>query len=252
MNINDVLKEMEYTKGRPAKKLFEWFTLKNEELKAWSYKHKKIKYKELSKGLPGKFLHELMPFAYYAKNYYDDVPDAIFKPCCGSEQYDGIIIDNDNAVFVEFTNAIFGDEWSVIKEVLAETGVAPWEYDILGVNKKNRAKKKKAAMNIFTDDETEEYRWQGANNVIDCVNELKELVKRTADAKFKKSLDILQPYGQNKTILIVTFDDTFIRQSVSCDRWEDFVNFKRTEVDSMKHNFRNVVLFGWLDKKFID
>ena len=75
MNINDILTEIEYTKERSAEGLFNWFTLKNEELRAWSREHsktealKKKKHKELSKGLPYKFTHELTPLAYFAKNY---------------------------------------------------------------------------------------------------------------------------------------------------------------------------------------
>jgi len=252
MNINNILTEIEYTKERSAGDLLEYVTQKEKELSTWSSEQpKKIKYKELSKGLPDKFAYELTPFAYYAKAYYSDNPAVRFKPCCGSEQYDGIIIDNGNETFVEFTNAIFGNEWAVIKEVLVEKGCAPWEYDILGVNKKNRAKKKKTAIDMFTDDETEENRWKGANNVSDCINKLRELVKKSAEDKCIKSLDELLPYGQNATILIVTFDDTDVRPSIRKKNWDDFVDFKRTEVDSMRHNFRKIILFGWLDKKFV-
>jgi len=114
------------------------------------------------------------------------------------------------------------------------------------------AKKKKAAIDMFTGDETEENLWKGANNVSDCINKLKELVKKTVADKCAKSLKRNLPYGQNKTILIVTFDDTIVRPSTRGKKWDDFVDFKRTEVDSMEHNFKNVILFGWLDKKFID
>jgi len=116
MNINDILTEIEYTKERSAEELFEWFSLKNEELRAWSLEHsktetlRKIKHRELSKGLPDKFAHELTPFAYYANTYYSDKPQVRFKPYYGSEPYDGIIIDNCNEVFVEITEAIFGNE----------------------------------------------------------------------------------------------------------------------------------------------
>lgn len=244
MNIDDILTKIEYTKERSALELFEWFTQKEKELWAWSQEqHPKIKHRELSKGLPDKFAHELTPFAHYANTYYRDIPNARFKPCCDSEQYDGIITDNENKIFVELTNAIFGNEWAIQKEVLAEKGIAPWAYDILGVNKKNRAAKKKQAIDIATGREVAEE--------VDCICKLKELVKKTVEDKCAKSLDISLPYGQNKTILIVTFDDTVVRPSTSKKGWDDFADFKRTEIDSIKHNFRKITLFGWLNKKFI-
>jgi hypothetical protein len=244
MSINNILTEIEYTKERSAKNLFEFVTKKEEELWTWSQEHPKVKHRELSKGLPDKFAHELTPFAYYAKTYYSNNPAARFKPCCGSEQYDGIIIDSGNKTSVEFSNAIFGNEWAVIKEVLTEKGISPWEYDILGVDKKNRAEKKKLAIDIVTGKEVAEQ--------VDYIRNLKELVKKTAEDKCKKSLDTLLPYGRNKTILIVTFDDTIVRPSIHKSQWDDFINFKRTEIDSMEHNFSKIILFGWLDKKFVD
>jgi hypothetical protein len=244
MNINDILTEIEYTKERSAKELFEFVKQKKEELGAWGEEQPKIiKYRELGKGLPDKFSHELTPFAYYANTYYGNKSKAVFKPCCDSEQYDGIIIDNANEVFVEFTNAIFGKEWAIQKELLVEKGIAPWAYDILGVNKKNRAEKKKVAINMYSGNEAED---RGV--AVDCVYELKKLVKKSAENKCVKSLDASLPYGKNKTILIVTFDDTVIRSSI---RKNDFADFKRTEIDSMKHNFRKIILFGWLEKEFI-
>ncbi|MCH7556857.1 MAG: hypothetical protein IIB56_05300 [Planctomycetes bacterium] len=54
-------------------------------------------------------------------------------------------------------------------------------------------------------------------------------------------------YGKDKTILIVTFDDTGFSEN---DR-NDFVNFKQAEIDSMEHNFIKIILFGWHSKKFI-
>jgi len=252
MNINDILTEIEYTKERSAKGLFEWFSLKNEELRAWSRENsetnalRKMKYREFSKeGLPKKFLHELTPFAYYAKTYYGNKPEAKFKPCCDSaKKYEGIIVDNGNEIFVEITEAIFGNEWAVIKEVLVEKGAAPCEYDILGVSIKNRAEKKKTAIGIIEGREEEKQ--------VDWICELKKLVKKSAEDKCKKSRDASLPYGQNKTILIVTFADTVVRPSTSKKKWDDFVDFKRTEIDAMKHNFRKIILFGWLDKEFID
>jgi hypothetical protein len=236
MNINEILTKIEYTKERSAKELFGWFTLKNEELRAWSGEHPKIKHRELSKGLPDKFLHELTPFAYYAKTYYCNKTKVRFKPCCGSEQYDGIIIDNGNEVFVEITEAKFGNEWAIQKEVHAETGIAPWEYSILGVNKKNRAKKKQLAIDMIIGNEIEDSPAEG------CICKLvEELVKKRVEDKRTKK------YGQNKTILIVTFDET----GFSKKDWDDFVDFKQAEIDSMEHNFRKIILFGWLDKKFI-
>lgn len=116
MNINDILTKTEYTKERSAKGLFEWVKLKEEELWVWCQEHsgtkalRKIKYGNPSR-LFDKFAHELTPFAYYANTYYSNNPAVRFKPCCGSEKYDEIIIDNGNKVFVEFTNAIDGKIW---------------------------------------------------------------------------------------------------------------------------------------------
>jgi len=251
MNINNILTKTEYTKERSAKELFEFVKLKEEELWAWSWEHSGTKalsettHRELTKGLPDKFAHELTPFAYYANTYYGNKREVRFKPCCGGEPYDGIIIDDNNEVFVEITQSIFGEEWAVVKEVLAEKGRSPWEYDILGVNKKNRGEKKKLAVDIVTGRQVAKQ--------VDCVSKLKELVKKTADKKCKTSLDPSLRYGQNKTILIVTFVEIgSVRPSISKKDWDDFVDFKRTEVDCMKHNFRKIILFGCLDKKFID
>jgi len=253
MNINNILTKNEYTKERSAKELFKYATQKDKDLSAWSSEQpRKIRYKELGKGLPYKFAHELTPFAYYAKTYYSDNPAVRFKPCCGSERYDGIIIDSGDEIFVEITEAIFGNEWAIIKEVLAEGRPALGAYNILGVNKKNRAEKKRAVMDIFAGDETEENRWKGANNPSDCINKLKELVKKSVEDKCTKSFDTSLPYGQNKTVLIVVFDNTFVRAGFIKRDWDDFVNFKRNEIDSMKHNFRDIVLFGRSDKTFID
>jgi len=130
MNINDILTEIEYTKERSAKELFEWFTLKNEELSEWCQEHsetkalREIKYRNPSR-LFDKFAHELAPFAYYVKTQYSNKLRARFKPCCGSEPYDGRIIDNGDEIFVEITNAIDGKTWSLQKELLIENGHSP-------------------------------------------------------------------------------------------------------------------------------
>ncbi len=105
MNINDILTENEYKKERPAKELFEFVKQKGKELSEWNPEHsdaktrRKMRYKEHGKGLPYKLEHELKPFAYYANAYYGNKPEVRFKPCCGSEQYDGIIVDNNNVAF---------------------------------------------------------------------------------------------------------------------------------------------------------
>jgi len=114
MNINDIITEIEYMKERSAKELFEFVKQKEKELSVWSGEHsgtktlREMKHRELGKELFDKFAHELTPFAYFAKMYYSNTPSATFKPYCGSEQYDGIIIDNGKKVFVEVTNAIDG------------------------------------------------------------------------------------------------------------------------------------------------
>ncbi len=61
------------------------------------------------------------------------------------------------------------------------------------------------------------------------------------------SMEQKPPYGKDKTILIVTFDDTGFSEK---DK-NDFVNFKQAEIDSMEHNFIKIILFGWTSKKFI-
>jgi hypothetical protein len=87
---------------------------------------------------------------------------------------------------------------------------------------------------------------------VDCICELKKLVKKRAEKKCVTSLEPSLWYGRNKTIFIVTFDDIVVSPSTSKKDWDDFVDFKRTEIDSMKHNFGKIVLFGWCDKTFID
>ena len=249
MNINDILTEVEYTKERSAKELFEWMSLKNKELSEWSWEHseteslRKIKHRELSKRLPDRFVHELMPFAYYAKSYYGDKREVRFKPCCGSEQYDGIIIDNGEEIFVEITNAIDGKIWGLQKELLIKNGRSPWEHEILGV-KGNKTKRTRSVNDIIISEDSPPH------SVI--IDKIKETVKKAILEKCKKSLKQTLPYGQNKTVLIGTFDDTVIRPDTHKNDWEDFLSFKRTELDSMKHNFKKIILFGWLDKKFTD
>jgi hypothetical protein len=244
MNINDILTEIEYTKARSAKEFFEWFNLKEEELRAWSWEHsgtkahREIKHRELSKGLPIKFTHELTPFAYYANTYYSNKPEVRFGPRCGSEPYDGIIIDNGNKVFVEITNAIDGKIWGLQKELLIENGHSPWEHNIHGV-KGNKTKLNRTVSDIIVSNEF--------TNCKDTICKTKELVKETAFNKCKKSLEQKLPYGQGKTILIVTFDNTGFREKER----EDFIDFKQIEIDSMKHNFKRIILFGWLSYEFI-
>jgi hypothetical protein len=249
MNINDIFTEIEYTKERSAEELFKWVNLKEEELREWGWEHsgtkalRQIKHMALSKRLPNKFAHELTPFAYYANAYYGNKPEVRFKPCCGSEQYEGIVIDNRNKVFVEITNAIDGKAWGLQKELLVADGHSPWEHAILGVEG-NRTKRTRSVSDIKISEDALPH------SVI--IDKIKKLVEKRVLEKCKKSLEQNLPYGQNKTILIVTFDDTIVRPSIRRNCWDDFIDFKRTEVDSMKHNFKKIILFGWLDKKFID
>jgi hypothetical protein len=245
---SDIITEIEYTKERSAKELFEFFSQKEEERCAWSWEHsetkaiREIKYRELDKGLPKKFAHEFTPFAYYANTYYSNKPEVRFKPCCGSELYDGIIIDNGNEIFVEITNAIDGKIWGLQKELLTENGHSPWEHSIHGV-KGNKTKRNRSPSDIIISNE--------AIRHSDVIRKSKISVKNVVLKKCIKSLGQTLPYGREKTILIVTFDDTAVRPSRSKKDWDDFVDFKRTEIDSMEHNFRKIILFGWLDKKFI-
>lgn len=239
MNINDILTEIEYTKERSAEELFEFFQQKNKELRAWRGSSRKETYRELEKGLPKKFRLELITFAYYTKIYYSNTPSARFKPCCGSEQYDGIIIDNNKKIFVEIANASLDWRWGLQKELLIEDGRSPWEHNILGVQG-NKTKRNRSASDIIISNDSPSHK--------ETICKAKEQVKKSAEDKCIKSLDKSLPYGQNKTILIVTFNDTvfFIESD-----WNDFVNFKQAEIDSIKHNFIKIILFGLISKKFI-
>lgn len=166
------------------------------------------------------------------------MPSAKFKPCCYSEQYDGIIVDNNKEIFVEITDAIEGWKWRLQKELLAENGCSPWEHNIHGVEG-NKTKRNRSVSDIIT-----------SNDVInhtDVIYTTKELVKEKANNKCKKSMKSTLPYGQNKTILIVTFEDIGFSKK-NCD---DFVKFKHSEIDSMEHNFIKIILFGWDSKRFI-
>jgi len=247
VNIKDILTEVEYTEERSVRELSEWVNLKNKELRAWCRKHsgtkelRKIKYATPSR-LFDRFTHELIPFAYYAKTYYSDVSSAKLKACCGSESYEGIIVDNDEKIFVEITNAIDGQIWALQKELLTENGSSPWEYNIHGV-KGNKTKRKRLISDIKTSNEAIPH------PVPIC--KTKELVKKAASKKCGESMKPNLRYGQNETILVITFDDTVVQASAGGNDWDDFVDFKRTEIDSMEHNFKKIVLFGWVDKKFI-
>ena len=197
-----------------------------------------MRYREYGKGLPYKFEHELKPFAYYANTYYSNKPEVRFGPRCGSEPYDGIIIYNNNEVYVEITDAIDGKIWGLQKELLIEYGHSPWEHNIHGV-KGNKTKRNRTVNDIITSNELTKCK--------DTICKTKELIKETAFNKCKKSLEPKLPYGQGTTILIVTFDDTVFREK----RRNDLMELKKTEIDSMKHNFKQIILFGWLSHKFI-
>jgi hypothetical protein len=244
ININDIITEIEYTKERSAKELFEFVTHKRKKLFAWRPKYsdaktrKKVRYRELGKGLPYKFEHELAPFAYYANTYYGNKPEVKFKPCCGSEQYDGIIIDNNKKIFVEVTDAIDGKKWGLQKELLVENGYSPWVHNIHGV-KGDKTKRNRTASDIITSNELV--------NHSELISTAEELVKNKANSKCNKSVEQKLPYEKDKTILIVTFDDTGFSEN---DR-KDFVNFKQTNIDSMEHNFIKIILFGWCSKIFL-
>ncbi|MBN1391933.1 MAG: hypothetical protein JW947_03920 [Sedimentisphaerales bacterium] len=243
MNISDILTENEYTKERSAEELTEYVNHKEKELWDWSQKHsateslRKIKHKELGKRLPEKFAHELTPFAYYAKTYYGNKPEVRFKPYCGSEQYDGIIITGGKKISVEFTDAIDGKIWGLQKELLVKNGHSPWEHQVLGVKNK-KTKRNRSLSDIIISGDPPPH--------LIIVDKIKETVITAIFEKCKKSLKPNLPYGQNSTILIVTFDDTVIND------WDGFVAFKKTKLDSMKHNFSKIILFGWVSKKFID
>lgn len=245
MDINDILTEIDYTRERSAKELFDFVEQKEKQLKAWTPDHsdaktrREIRYRELEKGLPKKFRLELTPFAYYANTYYDNKPEVRFKPCCGSEQYDGIIVDNNKEIFVEIANATLDWKWGLQKELLIENGCSPWAHNIHGVEG-NKTKRNRSASDIITSIDSPSHK--------DTICKAKELVKKAANKKCKKSMAPEQSYGENKTILIITFDDTVF--FIESDR-NDFVNFKQAEIDSMEHNFIKIILFGWNSKKFI-
>jgi hypothetical protein len=239
MNINDILTEIEYTKERSAKELFEFVMQKEKELREWSGSSKAETYSELDKGLPKKFMFELTPFAYYANTYYGNKPEIRFKPCCGSEQYDGIIFDDNKEIFVEIITAIDGRKRGLQMELLINQGWAPWEHNIHGVEG-NKTKRNRSASDIITSIDSPSPK--------ETICKAKELVKKAANEKCQKSVDPKQPYEENKTILIITFDDTVL--FIESDR-NDFVNFKQAEIDSMEHNFIKIILFGWVSKKFI-
>ena len=211
MNIDDILTEIEYTKERSAKDLFAFVEQKEIKIEAWGQQHpdRKEKRQELSKGLPDKFVTELTPFAYYANTYYGNKPKVRFKPCYDSGPCDGIIVDNNKEIFVEITEGIDGTKWGNQKKDIVEKG---WS---------------------FSDG--------------DDICKTKQLVKNSAGEKCKKSMEENLRYGQDKTILIVIFDDT----GFSKNDWDDFVNFKQAEIDSMEHNFIKIILFGWFSKRFI-
>jgi len=244
MDINDILTEIEYTKERSSEELFEFVKQKRKELKAWNPEHldaktrREMRYREHDKGLPYKFEHELAPFAYYANTYYDNKSEVRFKPCCSSEQYDGIIFDDNKEIFVEITDAIAGRKWGLSKELLIENRCSPWPHNIHGV-KGNKTKRNRLASDIITSNELVSHP--------ELILAAKELVKEKANKKCKKSMGKKLRYGKDKTILIVTFDDTGFSEN---DRG-DFVKFKEDNIDSMEHSFIKIILFGWISKKFI-
>lgn len=249
MDIKDIITENEYTRVRSTKELFEWMNIKNKELSEWHPKrldteqYRTIRYREYGKGLPYKLTHELIPFAYYAKIYYGNKANTRFKPCCGSEPYDGIIIKDGKENPVEITNAIDGHTWALQKELLIAQGYSPWEYNIRGV-RENKTKRKRCIRDIIVSEDPV--------SESEVINKTKKLIKEAVLAKCNRSLEQKLPYGQKKTILIVTFDDTGIGPGFSRKRWDDFIFFKKHDIDSIKHNFKKIVLFGWLDKEFID
>ncbi len=141
--------------------------------------------------------------------------------------------------FVEIANASLGWKWGLQKELLIGNGRSPWEHNILGV-KGNKTERKRTASDIIISNNSPSHK--------DTICKAKKLVKKAADKKCKKSVDYKQAYGRNKTILIITFDDTvfFIESD-----WNGLEIFKQAEIDSIKHNFIKIILFGWVSKKFI-
>ena len=132
--------------------------------------------------------------------------------------------------------------WGLQKELLLENGHSPWAYGINGV-KDNKTKRNRSVNDIIINNE--------AISHSDLIYKIKKLVKNKVLTKCTKSMEQNLPYGQNRTILIVTFDDTVVRPSISKKDWDNFLDFKQSEVDSIAHNFRKLILFGWLDKQFI-
>jgi len=244
MEIEKILTVSEYIKERSAQELFDWMIQKNIELSNWSWEHcntkelRQIKQRELAKELPNKFIFELIPFAHYAKNYYGDYPNARFIPCCKSESYDGIIIDNSIKTFVEITSAIDGKKRALQLELLLENGLSPSEHNIHGVLG-NKTKRNRSVNDIITSNECISTSW--------AIGKLKELVKKTTLEKCNKSMPPKLVYEQNKTILITTFDD----MGIHGEKWDDFEDFKKKEIDSIKHNFKQILLFGRVYYEFI-
>ena len=244
MNINEIFTEVEYTKKRTARELFDFFEKKNKELSTWNPNHpdikkrREIRYRELDKGLPKKFRLELIPFAYYANTYYNDKPEVLFIPCCRSQQYDGIIIDNDMEIYVEIANASLNYKWGLQKELLIENGQTPWMHNILGVEENKTKMKRKTSDIIITNE---------LFGSPELIRTAKELVKTTAKNKCEKSIRPTLPYGKNKTVLLISFDDTGFNET---DR-NVFINFKRLEIDKMSHSFIKIMLFGWISKTFM-
>jgi len=242
--LSDILTTQDYERPRRSEELWDWWRRVDAEISQWAACHSQTRedrtaqYDEINMGLTHKFCHDAFPISYFAHKFYKHVEDARFLLSAGSQQYDAAIIDQTNEIIrkIEVTNAIQGQIWALQKELLAEDGVAPMEENILGV-KGAKSKKKRTTADIEICNE--------AHDTRERVDKVLQLTKSAGSEKTKKSIEAGAPYGVKQTLLIVTFDDT------GFDQFEQKVfQFKRDEIDSLEHNFDEILLFGWLTRRF--
>lgn len=245
-SLTEILDAKNYEKPRFADELYEWAQKKNCEISQWSHQYSSskkdriYKHTELSKGLVQKFTEEMLPLSYFAKKFYNGNKEILFQASAENKPYDAIFINKDGKVIkkIEITTASKNEKWGLQKELLIENGRAPWEWNIIGV-KNNKTRSQRSADDIITTN--------NFSNKNERFKKTKELLKEATKKKAEKSLGEDKPYGDKKTVLIVTFDDTGFE-----NKRQEILDYKHSNLDELKHSFEKIILFGQISNEFYE
>ncbi len=215
-NFDQIVTVSEYTKERSVKEFFDWYMQTSDALWNWYDPQDKEKYEGVHSKLGMVFRKEGIILAHYGKKYYGDMSSATIQPSFDGEPYDGIVRKEGEEVRVEITDSIDGPQWDEDREELKRCGYSV--HDLV------------------------------ATEVVAL--KVQARIREVMCKKCGKSKDGW--YGENKTVLIITFDDTHLGWKETRQKYRDeLVEFKRSKIDTIKHPFREILLFGWCEKQFI-